>query len=110
MRNFLSFLQDPSLVCRFQSYFGVEKVAEIEHVKNGSWIATEIQENHPERKGVFRSQGGSDNISKITLNENGARSSKRKEKEVNGLVSRKNTNGKSKDHNIMYYRVSFRSA
>ena len=39
-------LQDPQLVCRFQSYFGVVKLREIEYDKDLSWRTIEIKGKH----------------------------------------------------------------
>ena len=43
MKGVVEQLQNPLLVCKFQSYFGVEKVREVEVDKNGSWNAVEDQ-------------------------------------------------------------------
>ena len=96
MRNIVSTLQDPSLVCRFQSYFGVIKLAEVENDKKYSWVATEVKGKYAE-------------IEKdSTENHNGIRSSKIKDvSNGNGHVCTEDT--KEKNQNIVYYRVSLKA-
>eukprot|EP00092_Neocalanus_flemingeri_P036255 GFUD01039474.1.p1 GENE.GFUD01039474.1~~GFUD01039474.1.p1 ORF type:complete len:431 (+),score=81.96 GFUD01039474.1:234-1526(+) len=101
MRNLFTFLQDPSLVCQFQAYFGVEKIAEVEHVKSGSWIATELGEDCLDMsKKIDKSKDVTNNILETAQNQNGIRSSKRKEQD--------NTNQNDKGQNVVYYKITNR--
>ena len=92
----VSTLQDPSLVCRFQSYFGVVKLAEVENDKKYSWVATEVKGKYAEIK------------KDVTENHNGIRSSKIKDvSNGNGHVCTEDT--KEQNQNIVYYRVSLKA-
>lgn len=92
MRNLVSCLQDPSLVYRFQSYFGVVKLAEVEKDKTCSWVATEVKGKYPEIE------------KESTENHNGARSTKLKEESNgNGHVCAEDIKAK---HSIVYYRIT----
>ena len=85
MKNFLTSLKDPSLVCNFQSFFGVKKVTEIENVKEGSWIAEEIEEAACNKNSAsYRNDGI------VKINDS-----------LNGHIPK----GKDSSHNIVYYKV-----
>jgi len=69
-------LQDPQLVCRFQSYFGVVKLREIEYDKDQSWRSIEIKGNHNDTNELSQS---------------------------NKLIS---NGDRDHPHNLVYYRIS----
>ena len=100
MRNFLKPLQDPSLVCQFQSYFGVEKLAEVENVKNGAWIASEVADK---RQDIINELGK--DYGDISYLKHSKENDKTPNGSLNGHSTSRINSGKEKDHNTVYYKV-----